>query len=136
MVDVGSTGVLVGIWVTAVTSGVTINGATPLCFELAVEGAFPVSTAIVVLFCTTAFNLATLVMIFVPMSSAASTFNWAYATGCGVATLLLWVFFREKSKRYDFDASGVRPTVDNAASEKLRQDHKGMELSIGSLQTA
>lgn len=102
---------LAGIWTTAVVSGMVVNGATPLCFELAVEASFPVSTSFVIMLCTASFNAATLAMLFVPISSAASAFNWAYVSGCAVVTVTLWALFKEQSKRYDFDSAGVRPAA-------------------------
>ncbi len=45
-----SPGAVLGlVWVSAVTSGMALNGAIPLFFELAVENAFPVSTAFVIM---------------------------------------------------------------------------------------
>ena len=101
--------VLVGIWITATLSGMALNGALPLFFELSVENAFPVSTAYVIMFCTTVYNVCTLVMLFVPVSSAAVAFNWGYVAGCAAVTVVLWVFYREQSKRYDFDSAGILP---------------------------
>ena len=98
---------LAGIWLTAVTSGMAINGATPLSFELAVESAFPISTAFVIMLCTIGMATCTLVMIFVPVASAAAAFNWAYVAGCAGITLALCLFYREQSKRFDFDSSNV-----------------------------
>lgn len=110
---------LAGIWVTAVVSGMVVNGATPLCFELAVEASFPVSTSFVIMLCTASFNAATLALLFVPISSAASAFNWAYVCGCAAVTAALWALFKEQSKRYDFDSAGVRP-VESEATDSIQ----------------
>jgi hypothetical protein len=89
-----------------------VNGATPLCFELAVEGAFPVSTAFIIMFMTTAMNLCALALLFVPVSSDAAVFNWAYTAGCAAVTVALWVLYREQSKRYDFDSGSAAPVME------------------------
>ena len=115
---------LVGIWVTAVTSGMAINGATPLCFELAVESAFPVSTSFVIMLCTTAMNACTLAMIFVPVASAATAFNWAYVAGCTAATATLWIFYREQSKRFDFDSS-TKDTCHQRGASLVKNEDSG-----------
>ena len=87
------------------TSGVALNGAIPLFFELTVENAFPVSTAFVIMFCTTAYNACNIVLLFVPISSAAALFNWLYVGGCVIVTVALWLCYKEQSKRFDFDSA-------------------------------
>jgi hypothetical protein len=69
--------------------------------------------------CTASFNAATLALLFVPISSAASVFNWAYVCGCAAVTGVLWMVFKEQSKRYDFDSAGVRP-VDAEATDSIQ----------------
>jgi hypothetical protein len=55
------------------------------------------------------YNAATFVMLFVPVASAATAFNAAYVIGCAVSTCALAVFYREHSKRYDYDTTGAHP---------------------------
>lgn len=53
--------------------------------------------------CATAYNAANVVLLFVPVASAAVAFNWAYVVGCVVATAVLWGLFQEHSKRFEYD---------------------------------
>lgn len=66
-----------------------------------------------------------------PVSSAAVAFNWAYVAGCAAVTSVLWIFYREQSKRYDYDSAGLRPAQTMAVAEAmLKSDESRLDADV------
>lgn len=102
--SLSSSGRLGVLWAAAVISNSSVYGSVPLFFELCLEAAFPAHASLVLFAAVTANNLANVSLLFVPVSSAAAAFNWAYTGGCAAATLLLACCYRERLNRLEFDA--------------------------------
>ena len=68
----------------------------------------------------------------VPVSSAAVAFNWAYVAGCAAVTAVLWICYREQSKRYDFDSAGLRPAVQAEAAAEVvpKSDESRLDVAV------
>ena len=63
----------------------------PLFFEMAVEATHPAPEGTVVTVMTTAYNVGTLALLWVPVASAPAAFNWAFAGTVAVLTAALGV---------------------------------------------
>lgn len=120
------------LWAAAVLSNSCVYGSIPIFFELCLEAAFPAHASLVLFAAVTANNLANVSLLFVPVSSAAVAFNWAYTGGCALASLSLAFCYRERLKRLEFDAGGgggdegasgaafaVRPGIQTACEQQL-----------------
>jgi hypothetical protein len=103
------------LWTTGVLSNGCLYAAVPLFFELCVETAWPCANPTLVLFvAVTVNNLSNLCLLFVPVSSSAAPFNWAYTAGCALTLALLAWGFREELHRFDFDAAAEKADAANA----------------------
>ena len=95
--------------VAATVAGLCLNSIIPLFYELAVEATFPhVPEATTIMVLTTLNNFGGLCLLFVPISSAAGTFNVIITATVAIMGVAMAVFFRDDSARWKIDASALK----------------------------
>lgn len=90
---------VIQIFVAATAVGLFLNTAVPIFFELSIEATYPVPEATVCTVMTTMNNFGSLVMLFIPVTQAATAFNFVFAATVGVLALAVIFVYQNKGKR-------------------------------------
>jgi hypothetical protein len=94
---------VIQIFVAATLVGLFLNTAVPIFFELSIEATYPVPEATVCTVMTTMNNFGSLVMLFIPITQAATAFNFVFAATVGVLALAVIFVYQNKGKRQRVD---------------------------------
>ena len=80
---------LVQVFLSATLIQLFINATVPIFFELSMEATFPLSEGTVLMTMTTINNIGGMIVLFIPIQTAAGPFNWTFAgEGGGVGGCL------------------------------------------------
>jgi MFS transporter, FLVCR family, disrupted in renal carcinoma protein 2 len=102
------------------------NGLVPVAFELAIEASYTTGAGegVVLLLMTSLNSLATLILLFVPLQSAANAFNWVFVGGSFLVALTTWLFLGNPSARFKEDTTTTTTTTSTMAESSSTDDEK------------
>lgn len=125
---------LAQVAIAATTGGFFLNSIIPLMYELAVESTYPhVPEGTTIMVLTTLNNVGSMLLMFVPISSAATLFNWLFVGTVAVMAVVMTVLFNDEATRWKVDAPGgkLAPEHDAAGlADALIGDGDGEHLLL------
>jgi MFS transporter, FLVCR family, disrupted in renal carcinoma protein 2 len=104
----------------ATIAGLFMSSIIPVLFEIGVESTFSIAgEGLTVMVLTLANNIGGLLLLFIPLDSAAAAFNWVFFGTVAGAALLCWMFLRNANERASLDVSGSAGGITEKSAETV-----------------